>query len=173
MDKEQKNENCKSSLNSNYRIKLILNTLIVITVIGIVIALVHPGIINRSSSIQHAGEATHQKLYCLKYTILAFSIDNNRLPETIVELQQYRKSKRIFEEINDNELTIDAWGNSISIKFIRTMGEVRTITIRSAGLNGIFNDKDDMVREESISKSDFNVKSKKGKIRRTKTSFER
>lgn len=101
--------NPKSEIRNRRRAFTLVEMLLVITIIGILAALVIPKMVGRSEQARQA--AAHADLSSIKTALDAYEVDNGFYPKSLQDLiQQPSNAKNWHGPYLDN-LPVDPWGN--------------------------------------------------------------
>ena len=101
--------NPKSEIRNRHRGFTLVEMLLVITIIGILAALVIPKMVGRSEQARQA--AAHADLSSIKTALDAYEVDNGFYPKGLQDLiQQPSNAKNWHGPYLDN-LPVDPWGN--------------------------------------------------------------
>ncbi|MGA9777243.1 MAG: type II secretion system major pseudopilin GspG [Verrucomicrobiia bacterium] len=101
--------NPKSELRNCRRAFTLVEMLLVITIIGILAALVIPMMVGRSEQARQA--AAHADLSSVKTALDAYEVDNGFYPKSLQDLIQQPSNARNWHGPYLDNLPVDPWGN--------------------------------------------------------------
>ncbi|MGP8022322.1 MAG: type II secretion system major pseudopilin GspG [Limisphaerales bacterium] len=101
--------NPKSELRNCRRAFTLVEMLLVITIIGILAALVIPKMVGRSEQARQA--AAHADLSSVKTALDAYEVDNGFYPKSLQDLIQQPSNARNWHGPYLDNLPVDPWGN--------------------------------------------------------------
>lgn len=101
--------NSKSEIRNRQRAFTLVEMLLVITIIGILAALVIPKMVGRSEQARQA--AAHADLSSIKTALDAFEVDNGYYPKSLQDLVQQPSNAKNWHGPYLDKLPTDPWGN--------------------------------------------------------------
>ena len=102
-------QNPKSGIRDCRRAFTLVEMLLVITIIGILAALVIPKMVGRSEQARQA--AAHADLSSIKTALDAYEVDNGFYPKSLQDLIQQPSNARNWHGPYLDNLPVDPWGN--------------------------------------------------------------
>jgi general secretion pathway protein G len=99
----------KSEIRNRYRAFTLVEMLLVITIIGILAALVVPKMVGRSEQAREA--AAHADISSIKTALDAFEVDNGYYPKSLQDLIQQPSNAKNWHGPYLENFPQDPWGN--------------------------------------------------------------
>jgi len=101
--------NSQSAIRNRRRAFTLVEMLLVITIIGILAALVIPKMVGRSEQARQA--AAHADISSIKTALDAFEVDNGYYPKGLSDLLQQPGNAKNWHGPYLDKLPVDPWGN--------------------------------------------------------------
>lgn len=131
----------KPDTRNRRRAFTLVEMLLVVTIIGILAALVIPRIVGRTA--QARTTAVFADFSSIKTALDAFEVDNGYYPKTLQDLLQQPSNARNWHGPYLDKLPLDPWGNPYVYTYPGKHNQI-SFDLQSAGPDGKMGDADDI-----------------------------